>query len=163
GDVDRRGALELGLQPPQVLGVAAHRGHPGVAAEEAVRRDRPAAGADLGPGLVRRRRLALHVAIDAGLPVDLVDPRHAVAGPRRAAPRARLVEPGQVHRHVHVWRQEAAVAADAQLGADPRDLGLRLVARDRRRIAEAGGLDRRARPDVAAVAVLGRALDAVAQ
>ena len=159
GDIDRGRALELGLQPPQVLAVATHGGHPGVAAEEAMRGDR----AGLGAGFAGRRRLALHVAVDAGLLVDLVDAAGAVAGPGGVAPHAGLVEPRQVHRHVHVRRQEAAVAADAQLGAEPRDGGLRLVARDRRGIAEAGRLDRRARPDIAAVAVLGRALDAVAQ
>src|SRR6185369_3520803 len=113
--------------------------------------------------LVRRGRLALHVTVDAGLRLDLVDARHAVAGPRGVAPGARLVEARQVDGHVHVGREKAAVAADAQLGAELSDRGLRLVARDRRRVAEGRSVDRRPRPHVAAIAVLGRALDAVAQ
>ena len=60
-DVDRRRALELGPGQPQLLGVAAHRGHPGVAADEPVRRDRAVLRAELGG----RRGRALHVAVEA--------------------------------------------------------------------------------------------------
>ena len=131
GDVDRRGAVELGLQPAQVLGVAAHRRHPRVAAEEAMRRDRAVLRAVLVRADAGSRSMWQSMQVFL---LDLVDAAHAVAGPRRVAPHAGLVEAGQVHRHVpHVGRQEAAMAADAQLGAERLHADLRLVARDRRR------------------------------
>jgi hypothetical protein len=75
----------------------------------------------IGAVLLARRRHLGHVAVDAAGLLDLVDARQAVAGVRRAAPERRLVDAREVDRHVDVGRQEAAVAADAQLVAERLD------------------------------------------
>ena len=161
GDVDRRGALELGAAVRRRCSASPRiDGHPRVTAEEAVRRDRAvpsrrARSRDAGSrSMWQSMQVFCSTLSTRAMPLPVhAELRHMPGSSR----------PDRCTGIAHVGRQEAAVAADAQLGAERFDRDLLLVARDRRRVAERRRIDRRARPHVAAVAVLGRALDAVAQ
>jgi hypothetical protein len=107
--IDRRDPSQLGLGQRQLRVIVAHRRHPGMATDEAMRCD----AALLGAELTRVDGDARHVAIDAGLWGDLIDPADPVAGVRRALPRTSVVNAHHVGWQAEVRRQEAAMTTDA--------------------------------------------------